>query len=100
MLTNQPDRLDLGVLVEPLAWHRAILPNKGSAHETRFGSGTSGTVLLTRVGGGVFGNEDDWIDGAITRALTFVEHAGLDVRLVSYGAVHPSFRGIAERWNS
>ncbi len=42
-------------------------------------AGRSGIVLLTRVGGGVFGNADAWIDGAIVRALGIVEHAGLDV---------------------
>ena len=62
-------------------------------------AGGSGTVLLTRVGGGVFGNADTWIDDAIVRALTIVEHAGLDIRLVSYGQVHQSFRAIAERFD-
>ena len=62
-------------------------------------AGGSNTVLLTRVGGGVFGNADEWIDDAIVRALGIVEHAGLDVRLVSRGQVHPSSRAIAERFN-
>jgi hypothetical protein len=70
----------------------------GGCGASRYGNVRNGTADPSR--GGVFGNEDDWIDGAIARALTFVEHAGLDVRLVSYGAVHPSFRAIAERWNS
>jgi hypothetical protein len=60
-------------------------------------AGGSHVVLLTRVGGGVFGNADEWIDDAIVRALSIVEGAGLDVRLVSYGQVHQSFRAIAER---
>lgn len=62
-------------------------------------AGRSNTVLLTRVGGGVFGNADAWIDDAIVRALTIVERAGLDIRLVSYGQVHQSFRAIAERFD-
>jgi hypothetical protein len=45
----------------------------------------SNTVLLTRLGGGAFGNGDDWIDSAIERALAVVEHAGLDIRIVSRG---------------
>lgn len=61
-------------------------------------AGRSNTVLLTRVGGGVFGNADAWIDDAIVRALTIVEHAGLDIRLVSYGQVHQLFRAITERF--
>ncbi len=46
---------------------------------------TSNVLYLTRVGGGAFGNEMAWIDGAIRRALQMVAGAGLDVRLVSYG---------------
>jgi hypothetical protein len=56
-------------------------------------------VLLTRVGGGAFGNADAWIDDAIVRALAIVEQAGLDVRLVSHGRVHDSNRAIAERFS-
>jgi hypothetical protein len=62
-------------------------------------AGGSNIVLLTRVGGGVFGNADAWIDDAIVRALGIVAHAGLDVRLVSFGMVHPSFRAIEERFD-
>jgi hypothetical protein len=62
-------------------------------------AGGSNTVLLTRVGGGVFGNADEWIDDAIVRALGIVKCAGLDVRLVSRGQVHPSFRAIAEQFH-
>ena len=62
-------------------------------------AGGSNVVLLTRVGGGVFGNADAWIDDAIVRALRIVEHAGLDVRLVSHSSVHPSFRAIAEQFD-
>jgi hypothetical protein len=63
-------------------------------------AGGSNVVLLTRVGGGVFGNADAWIDDAIVRALDIVEHAALDVRLVSFGSVHPSFHAIAERFGA
>ena len=59
----------------------------------------SNIVLLTRVGGGAFGNADAWIDDAIVRALAIVEQAGLDVRLVSHGRVHDSNRAIAERFS-
>ena len=45
----------------------------------------SKVVYLTRVGGGAFGNETAWIDGAIGRALKMVAGVGLDVRIVSYG---------------
>lgn len=51
--------------------------------------GGAPTVLLTRLGGGAFGNPGGWIDDAIGRALAGVERDGLDVRLVSVGAVRP-----------
>jgi hypothetical protein len=47
--------------------------------------GASNVVLLTFLGGGAFGNEDDWIYRAIRRALRIVSGFYLDVRLVSYG---------------
>jgi hypothetical protein len=62
-------------------------------------AGGSNIVLLTRVGGGAFGNADEWIDDAIVRALAIVEHAGLDIRVVSHGRIHESNRTIAERFN-
>jgi hypothetical protein len=62
-------------------------------------AGGSNIVLLTRVGGGAFGNADAWIDDAMVRALAIVEHAGLDIRLVSHGHIHDSNRAIAERFN-
>jgi hypothetical protein len=43
-------------------------------------------VLLTRLGGSAFGNDDDWIDAAIGRALRLTEGMGLEVWLVCYGA--------------
>lgn len=61
-------------------------------------NGGSATVLLTRLGGGVFGNRDAWIDEAIGRALRCVARAGLDVRLVSFGSVHPAMRAIEAAW--
>lgn len=54
------------------------------------------TVLLTRLGGGAFGNEDAWIDAALQRALTRARGFGLDVCLVSYGSVPPGMRELAQ----
>jgi hypothetical protein len=59
----------------------------------------SNIVLLTRVGGGTFGNDDAWIDDAIVRAIEIIEHAGLDIRLVGHGRVYPSSRTIADRFS-
>lgn len=62
-------------------------------------SGGSNTVLLTRLGGGAFGNAEAWIDDATKRALALTENAGLDIRLVSYGSLHPSIRAIVNEWS-
>jgi hypothetical protein len=61
-------------------------------------NGGSNTVLLTRLGGGAFGNGDDWIDSAIERALAVVEQAGLDIRIVSRGTVSPAIQAIVDHW--
>ncbi|APW47989.1 hypothetical protein [Rhodoferax antarcticus] len=47
--------------------------------------GASNVVLLTRLGGGAFGNNDDWIHAAMRRALEMARGYDLDVKLVSYG---------------
>ncbi|WP_374483765.1 hypothetical protein [Zoogloea sp.] len=46
--------------------------------------GASNVVLLTRLGGGVFGNEGAWIYAAMRRALQRVRDYELDVQLVSF----------------
>lgn len=63
-------------------------------------AGGSATVLLTRLGGGVFGNADAWIDDAIERALGVVSDAGLDVAIVCRGSVLPAVAALADRWSS
>jgi hypothetical protein len=55
----------------------------------------SAAVFLTRLGGGAFGNETEWIHDAIRRALTLVRGAGLDVRLVSHGGVPADLQALA-----
>jgi hypothetical protein len=47
--------------------------------------GLSNQVLLTRLGGGAFGNDDAWIHSAMRAALRQTQGCALDVRLVSYG---------------
>jgi hypothetical protein len=47
--------------------------------------GGSRTVLLTRLGGGAFGNEPDWIDAATRRALHLARDFDLNVILVNRG---------------
>jgi hypothetical protein len=46
--------------------------------------GGSTIVLLTSLGGGAFGNDEDWILSAMRRAFGIAAGFDLDVRLVSY----------------
>ncbi len=53
-------------------------------------------VLLTRLGGGAFGNDASWIESAMRRSLGLVSNKELDVRLVSYGAPAADILGIVK----
>jgi len=57
----------------------------------------NGRVFLTLLGGGVFGNPEGWIFGAIERALTRAGDAALDVSLVSYGRSNPAVSALLRR---
>jgi hypothetical protein len=59
----------------------------------------SKAVLLTRLGGGAFGNDDAWIHSAMRAALRTVQDYALDVRLVSYGSPSAELRGIASEFS-
>lgn len=60
--------------------------------------GASNRVLLTRLGGGAFGNEDTWIDAAMQRALRLAGDHDLDVAVVSYGPPAPELRELVRRY--
>ena len=51
-------------------------------------------VYLTLIGGGVFGNKTSWITDSLERALRIHRHAGLDVRIVSYGRSNPAVQDL------
>jgi hypothetical protein len=61
-------------------------------------AGGSNTVLLTRIGGGAFGNGDGWIDSAIERAMGIVNDAGLEIVFVAHGSVSPGIQAIVDRY--
>ncbi len=61
--------------------------------------GVSNVVLLTQLGGGAFGNRDDWIHGATRRALETLSGMDLDVKLVSYGAPPRALVQMAEEFD-
>ena len=52
---------------------------------------------LTLLGGGVFGNRQEWITEAIERAVTVVEGSGLDIAIVSYGRSQPAVKALVDR---
>ena len=56
--------------------------------------GASNRVLLTRLGGGAFGNLDDWIDAGMLRTLWLVRNHALAVEIVSYRTPSPNLRGL------
>jgi hypothetical protein len=58
--------------------------------------GASNVVLLTSLGGGAFGNDENWIYAAMRRALELVSKADLQVKLVSYGAPPAALRQMAK----
>ena len=68
-------------LILDAAYEATLLQGVLNAHR-----GASSNVLLTLLGGGVFGNAPDWIHTAIRRAVQRVGAVDLDIRIVSYGA--------------
>lgn len=58
--------------------------------------GASKVVLLTLLGGGAFGNEQEWILSASRRSLELVSLFDIDARIVSYGAPSPAVLAIAK----
>ena len=54
-------------------------------------------VFLTLLGGGAFGNDIEWILGAILRAVRRHRDSGLDVAIVSYGSSKAYLRELSGR---
>lgn len=65
-------------LVLEAAYEATVCAAIVNAHENG-----SPILLLTRLGGGAFGNDDAWIDDAIRKGLVQATAAGLDIRFVS-----------------
>ena len=59
--------------------------------------GTRVKCYLTKVGGGVFRNNDSWIVEAIQRALDIHKHAPVDVKLVHFGSLQKIYGSIATK---
>ncbi len=54
------------------------------------------TVFLTLLGGGAFGNPEEWILSAIRRALLSYKDVGLNVVIVSYGHSNPRVKALVD----
>jgi hypothetical protein len=90
--TRVPSRHSFAVLVleaayEATMWAAVLNARRGASN-----------VLLTFLGGGAFGNDDEWILSAMRRALTAVASFNLDVRIVSYGAPTSAVLRLAEEF--
>jgi hypothetical protein len=57
-------------------------------------------VYLTLLGGGAFGNREDWILAAIHRAMRLYSEFNLDVYIVSYGVSKPSVQELVMKFSS
>ncbi|MBF0442395.1 MAG: hypothetical protein HQK54_10865 [Oligoflexales bacterium] len=57
-------------------------------------------VFLTLLGGGVFGNESDWILSAIERSLKLFHLTSLDVAIVSYRSSNPQVQSLIRKFDS
>ncbi|CCD96579.1 conserved hypothetical protein [Bradyrhizobium sp. ORS 375] len=82
-------RLILEASYEATIWSAVLNAARGST-----------IVLLTSVGGGAFGNLDDWIEAALRRALQLASGFELDVKLVSYDRPSDMFLRIERDFTS
>jgi len=80
--STHPDALwvDFAQLVLEASYEATLCA--GILNSARTGSNR---VYLTLLGGGAFGNRDDWIFAAIRRAVSLFADSELDVSVVSYG---------------
>lgn len=63
-------------------------------------AGGTNRVLLTRLGGGAFGNTIAWIDEAIERALHIAKDHDLDVRWVAYREADSAMLDLIRRFEA
>ena len=55
-------------------------------------------LFLTLVGGGAYGNDDEWIAGGIRRALKLYKDVELDIAFVSRGAPKSWLKKLVDEW--
>eukprot|EP00511_Aplanochytrium_stocchinoi_P010459 CAMPEP_0204861008 /NCGR_PEP_ID=MMETSP1348-20121228/1108_1 /ASSEMBLY_ACC=CAM_ASM_000700 /TAXON_ID=215587 /ORGANISM="Aplanochytrium stocchinoi, Strain GSBS06" /LENGTH=375 /DNA_ID=CAMNT_0052010123 /DNA_START=139 /DNA_END=1266 /DNA_ORIENTATION=- len=64
------------------------------------GSHASKRVYLTLLGGGVFGNPDEWILDAIRRACEKLIDYDLDVKIIAYGGVPENIQQLVKNFDA
>jgi hypothetical protein len=91
--------------VQPVLWEAFASLVLEAAYEATMSAavlnakrGASKVVLLTQLGGGAFGNHDDWIHAATRRSLEKMRKFDLDVKLVSYGTPSRAITHIAKHF--
>jgi hypothetical protein len=57
-------------------------------------------VFLTLVGGGAFGNDEDWISAAILNSITKFKNTPLNINIVSYGESNLMVRNLIDTYNA
>ena len=62
-------------------------------------NGGTNRLFLTLLGGGVFGNRDQWILDAIRRSVEIYQAYSLDVSIVSYRGSNPGIHSLVQEWN-
>ena len=60
---------------------------------------SNNNVYLTLIGGGVFGNETDWIIDSIKQVLTLYADYNINVVMVSYGCSKPHVRELVSEFS-
>jgi hypothetical protein len=92
-------------IVPPSYWEAFASPVLQAAYEATMWAGAlnaqrgaSNVVLLTQLGGGAFGNQEDWISNAMLRSLELMSEFNLEVRLVCYGTPSRAIVHVAEHF--
>ena len=80
---------DFATLVLDAAYEATIL-----AALLNSARGSSSTVLQTSLGGGAFGNREDWILRSMRRAIALASGFSLDILIVSYGMPSAGLRSL------
>ncbi|MBL8892503.1 MAG: dual specificity protein phosphatase family protein [Planctomycetaceae bacterium] len=86
------------------AWERFARLILEAAYEATFAAAVlnlsktgNHSLYLTLLGGGAFGNDQEWIMDAIRRAVELYRRVALDVKIVSFRHSNPAVRKLCDR---